>query len=279
MALTSSSNQDLLFTQSIQSHLIPFKINPWPGAAALAALVYFRMRRRTGRAGLRHAAATSFSMSSDQMYRPAEYQPPPFNPLPLAGWALIVGSAIYTLYVMVPPRFLDPQWEFDAMGMLANNSLLPLLGIALVLHGRDPVIGLQKLVVFRLLLIVCFTLAALNLFLIPLAAGDERRLTSAAQGEMATVQAAQTVRDKRIEKLINGAATIQDLTSMGAMLNLAPTPDERRVQHLDDNLDTFKKCSFNAMWRPASLTSETGPRSNTCDGSPGWKRISFASSR
>jgi hypothetical protein len=50
VALTSSSNQDLMFTQSIQVNLVPFKVNAWPGAVALAGLAAFRMRRRMKRA-------------------------------------------------------------------------------------------------------------------------------------------------------------------------------------------------------------------------------------
>jgi len=174
------------------------------------------------------------------MHRPAEYQPPPTNPLPLAGWALIAGSVIYTVYVMAPPRFMDARWEFDAMGLLANNSLLPLLGIALVLHGRQPVVGLQRLVAYRLLLAACLVMAALSLFMIPLAAGDERTLISAANGEMAGAEAAQAERNRKVGNLIDGAKTIQDLAAMGAMLSLAPTPEERRLLHLDDHFDAFK---------------------------------------
>jgi len=48
VALTSATNQDILFTQGIQAGLIPFKVNPWPGAAALGAVVFLRMRRRMG---------------------------------------------------------------------------------------------------------------------------------------------------------------------------------------------------------------------------------------
>jgi len=186
-------------------------------------------------------------MSSDQMYRPAEYQSAPFNPLPLAGWALIAGSIIYTVYVIAPPRFLDPRWEFDTMGLLANNSLLPLLGISLVLYGRQPAISLQNLIAYRGLLIACFSLVALSLLMIPLAVGDQRRLTSAANTEMAGLMAAQTDREMKIEKLIDGAKTIQDLTAMGSMVNMPPTPEERRVQHLDENFDAFKNWTQRRM--------------------------------
>ena len=50
VALTSATYQNLLFTQSIQMNLVPFKVNAWPGAAALVGLVAFRMRRRMRRA-------------------------------------------------------------------------------------------------------------------------------------------------------------------------------------------------------------------------------------
>jgi hypothetical protein len=148
---------------------------------------------------------------------------------------------IYTVYVMVPPRFMDARWEFDAMGMLANNSLLPLLGIALVLHGREGVVGLQKLVACRVLLTACFVLVVLSLMMIPLAASDQQRLTFAARGEMAGMEAAQRDRDQKIERMIDRAGAVQDLAAMGAMLNMAPTADERRTLHLDDDFDALKK--------------------------------------
>jgi len=176
-----------------------------------------------------------------EQYRPATFQPEPRSPLFLAGWALIIGALIYSAYIIVPPKFMDPQWEFEALGALANNSLLPLLGIALVFHGRQQTVGVQKLFALRVLLAGCLAMGALSLVVIPLAASDQQRLAVAAHGEFVAMAAANGEREKKIGQLIDGSKTIQDLTTMGAVLNLAPTAAERQALHLDNDFEAFKK--------------------------------------
>jgi hypothetical protein len=154
---------------------------------------------------------------------------------------MIVGTFIYCGFVILPPRFLDARWEFDAMGLLANNSLLPLLGIALVLHGRAQALGPQSLFAFRVVVIACFVMGALNLFLVPAAASDQQRLLAAADAEFASFEASNTGREENIAKIINGAATMQQLESMASMLGLAPTDEERRLLRNDGDTGAFKK--------------------------------------
>ena len=46
VALYSSTEQDLLYTESIQQQLIPFHVAAWPGAFLLGAIGYLRVRKR-----------------------------------------------------------------------------------------------------------------------------------------------------------------------------------------------------------------------------------------
>jgi len=46
VALTSATYQNLLFTQYIENHLVPFRVEAWPGAAFLGILAFLRVQRK-----------------------------------------------------------------------------------------------------------------------------------------------------------------------------------------------------------------------------------------
>jgi hypothetical protein len=142
---------------------------------------------------------------------------------------------------------MDARWEFDTMGLLLDNAFLPLLGMALVMHGRQLVIGQQALIAFRVLLVLCFFLAALFALLIPAAASDAQRLVYLQDNEFAASGAARANREEKIFKMVDGAKTMQELKAMGAALNLAPTLEQSRLLHLDENFDAFKKWTQNQV--------------------------------
>jgi len=186
-------------------------------------------------------------MVEEKKYRPLEVQPALSNPLPLAGWALVIGSLISYAYLLLPPRLMDVEWEFETMEPLVNNSLLALLGMALVLHGRAPVVDWQKLVTLRCLLVFSLLLGIFYLLMVPLAFSDEQRLESKQDSQLNEAQVSLKERMSKVEVTMKKVSTLKDLQALGAMLNFVPPEAQRKELKLDEDFDALQKWTKNQM--------------------------------
>jgi len=179
-------------------------------------------------------------MNGNTRLLPLHVQPEPPNVLRLAGWAFVVGSLAAYAYILLPPRPMDAQWEFVAMTQLADNALLPLLGIALVLHGRIQQTTPWELTAFRALVVFAIGLGLFFLALIPLAIGDSQRVENAADGQLALVDKNEAIRMRKAETQLRQASTLDQLRVLGIMLNLKPAPSES-VQSPAKELESLRK--------------------------------------
>jgi ABC-type multidrug transport system fused ATPase/permease subunit len=180
-------------------------------------------------------------MAEEQKYRPLEVQPAPTNPLPLAGWALVIGSLITYAYLLAPLRLMDADWEFETMSAVVDNSLLALLGMALVFHGRAPALALQKLIAMRALLVLSMILGIFYLLIIPLAYSDSQRLEGRQDEQFKEAQYNQKMRQSKFEEGLKKITTIKDLQALGTMLKLAPSDAQSKELKLDEDFGALLK--------------------------------------
>ena len=165
-------------------------------------------------------------MIGDKLYHPVQLQPEPPDVLRLAGWALVAGSLAAFAYILLPPRLMDPEWEFVAMTQMADNALLPLLGVALVLHGRKPRVLRRELIAFRVLLAITLGLGLFFLAMVPLAVTDSERLEEKVDRQLEIADNNEAIRQTKVEKQFKRATTVQELRVLGIMLNLKPAPQD-----------------------------------------------------
>ena len=177
----------------------------------------------------------------EQKYRPRETASDVRSPLPLVGWALVVGSLISYSYLLFPLKLLDADWEFATMGPLVDNSLLCLLGMGLVFYNRQQVLILQHLIAMRALLVVGCIVSMVYLAMIPLAVSNERRLEEKMNSQYVQTQASYAERWEKIEDTLKRVKSIPDLKSVCSMLNLTPSPEDRKLLRLDDDYDQLRK--------------------------------------
>ena len=165
-------------------------------------------------------------MIEEQTYRPVQFQPEPPQALRLAGWAFVAGSLAAFAYILLPPRLMESEWEFAAMMQMADNALLPLLGIVLVLHERKLHVTRRELAGYRILLALALGLGFFFLAIIPLAVTDSQRLEENLDRQLEIVDSNEASRMSKVETQLKKAITVQELRVLGIMLNLKPAPQE-----------------------------------------------------
>jgi len=174
-------------------------------------------------------------------YRPSEPLTDLPNPFPLVGWSLVIGSLISYGYLLIPLQLMNAGWEFETMGPLVDNSLLCLLGMGLVFYERPQVMGIQKLVALRALVLLSGLLGLLYLLMIPLALSNERRLEAKQDLQFSTMGAFYADRAQKIQSTLKNIKTIGELKTLGGMLNFVPTSEDVKVLRLDEDFEQLQK--------------------------------------
>jgi len=78
--------------------------------------------------------ATPECMTSDKAAGPL-MSPLAAIALKLVGIVTIVSAIIDYLVLLIPPNFLDPQWQLSTTTQIVDRGIVPLVGIALLLTG------------------------------------------------------------------------------------------------------------------------------------------------
>lgn len=159
-----------------------------------------------------------------------------FGPLfRLAGYCLLALSLLDLLGLFIPPRFLDPAWEFQLVSQLVDRVPVPLLGLVLVLVTE------QRFRIFKFLSWASLITGVLFLLLVPLAVSSAWRVEqqNAFESSQRTTELTQRVAQiQQLKSQLNAAKTptqINDVLSrlnpQGAPLALK-NPDEAKKQVL-----------------------------------------------
>jgi len=168
-------------------------------------------------------------MSLEQDYQPYNIHSEPPSSVSLVGWALVAGSLATFSYIIFPPRLMEPQWEFQTMMAFVDNSLLPLLGIALALYGRPLVINWLKLLGMRFLLVFTLALALLYIGFLPLAVHDMQRLQDKMNHQIVAAEAIQSDHIRKLDHALSKAVTMPELQILCVFLTLTPALEQRRT--------------------------------------------------
>ena len=56
--------------------------------------------------------------------------------LRLLGYGLLLMAVVDLFFLLIPPQFMNPLWEFQTMGAVVERIPLTLLGIVLTFYGE-----------------------------------------------------------------------------------------------------------------------------------------------
>lgn len=141
-----------------------------------------------------------------------------FGPLfRLAGYTLLALSLLDVLGIFIPPRFLDPVWEFQLVNQLVERVPVPLLGLVLVLIGE------QSFRIFKILSWASFIAGVLFVLLMPLAISSAWRVEQQNSFD-STQRTAQIQQIQQLKSQLNAAQTPTEISEALSRLNPQGTP-------------------------------------------------------
>jgi hypothetical protein len=173
-------------------------------------------------------------------FRPYTPQEEPESPLSIAGWAILLSTFATLVPAFIPPHFLDPEWQMRIMNQCVEIAMLPLLAIALILHGRPLTITLKRLKRFRWILVLCLLLSLAYLGMVPLAVRDNQLITRKIQSRMNAATAAQSQQTDKVLEALAKSQSVQDVKMVGSMLNLTPALEKYALSQPDISVEALR---------------------------------------
>lgn len=139
--------------------------------------------------------------------------------LHLLGYGLLVFSFLDYIYIIIPLRFTDPNWELQTIGALVDHAAIPLLGLMLVFHRHQGFIGKRQKTFLGFLSWVSLIVGLLYLLMIPLGIIDTGRIYHANNAQVTTKFSQQSQQIKQIKSKLNQATTDQEINQLFATLD------------------------------------------------------------
>lgn len=152
--------------------------------------------------------------------------------LALVGYCLLGLALFDVLDILIPPRFLDPAWEFQALGNIVERVAVPLLALGLILYSET------KPFLRNLASRLCLVLGLIFFLMVPLGISDTLRITEQNEQRASGLFNQQKAQIQQVKSLISNSTTAPELETLKRQLNIPDTnlntnnPDELKKQLL-----------------------------------------------
>jgi hypothetical protein len=138
------------------------------------------------------------------------------------GYILLLLAVVDAVDSLVPPEFMNPNWEFATIGKFVERSPVSLIGLGLVFYrGKRFRRRLERLLL-KPICALAIGVGVLYCLTIPLTLGDGMRLQEQAVERAQQAQNQQLTQLKTLQKSIETA-------SMAQLQRLATTIDAQKV--------------------------------------------------
>lgn len=141
----------------------------------------------------------------------------------VVGYSLLVLALFDVIDILVPPQFMSPLWEFQAIGKLVEHVPVPLLGLVLVLYGEANFRRSWEKLILKFLSRAALLAGILFLLLIPLSIVNSLRLKDATDYQINTQVTQQKAQFQQVKQQLS-TATAKDIGSVIARLNREGRP-------------------------------------------------------
>jgi len=168
-------------------------------------------------------------------YRPLEIPDSEPNPLPIVGLALVVFALIQYIAILIPVDLGNKEWEFTVIGRMVDNSLTPILGMALFFYGRTVILPLWRLMGIRILTWMALILAIIYALMIPLTVTDTLRLNNDLKSKILAAENQAKASQAKVREALDGATSMEELEILTNVLNLTPSMAVRKQQMPSDS--------------------------------------------
>lgn len=141
----------------------------------------------------------------------------------VVGYSLLVLALFDVIDILVPPQFMSPVWEFQAIGKLVERVPVPLLGLVLVLYGEANFRRSWEKLILKFLSRAALLAGILFLLLIPLSIANSLRLKDATDFQINTQVTQQKAQFQQVKQQLS-TATAKDIGDVIARLNREGRP-------------------------------------------------------
>lgn len=157
--------------------------------------------------------------------------------LPLLGYGLLGFALFDYIHIIFPPRFTNPEWEFQTIGAMVEHVAAPLLGLLFVFYRHQGYIFKLEKIILGFLSWISLLVGLLYLLMLPLGVADTWRLYQANNNQIATQVSQQSQQFQQMKERLNQATTDEQIKQLLASgTPQGSTPEIKNPQALKDEL-------------------------------------------
>ncbi|MFB2894427.1 HpsJ family protein [Aerosakkonemataceae cyanobacterium BLCC-F50] len=138
--------------------------------------------------------------------------------LRMLGYCLLLFILSDLIYLLFPPRLMDPIWEFQTIGGIVDRMALPLIGLVLVFLGEENLRSTKEVFILKYLSWLSLIIAVLLLLLIPLCLSDTLRINNLNNTQITTQASQQLSQIQQFDEQLSKATT-SDLETLLSRVN------------------------------------------------------------
>ncbi len=157
----------------------------------------------------------------------------PIFSLRVVGYILLLLAVVDAVDSLVPPEFMNPNWEFATIGKFVERSPVSLIGLGLIFYRGKRFRRRLERSLLKPICAVAIGVGILYCLTIPLTLGDGIRLQEQSAEQAGQAKNQQLTQLKTLEKSIETA-------SMAQLQRLATTIDEQKVLGLPTSEPTLR---------------------------------------
>lgn len=182
----------------------------------------------------------------------------------LVGYVLLFLFALDLAEIMIPPRFFNPQWEFQVLGQIVERVPIPFLAFILIFYGGKYLRKTWEYVFLSVaswltLLIGIFFILAVPLGIVNTIRIDKQTQTEITEGTNQRLEVLQ-----QVESRLKDVQNTEQMQALIAQLNRGNAPvieNEEQLQQAQSNLKQFVETTRNQLNSRATALKKQRRRS------------------
>ena len=151
------------------------------------------------------------------------------------GYCLLVLALFDVIYILIPLRFMNPNWEFQTIGALVERVAVPLLGLGLVFYGESDFRAKWERLPLKFLSWASLLVGVLFILLAPLLLVNNFRIDNQINYQINTQVTQQLSQLEQVENQVRNG-TAKDVNDAVARLNQGRPVDIKNPQELKSQL-------------------------------------------
>lgn len=156
--------------------------------------------------------------------------------LRILGYCLLLFVLFDLIYILFPPRLMNPVWEFQTIGAIIDRMALPLLGFVLVFLGEGNLRTRIEVFILKYLSWLSLVIAILLGLLIPLCLSNTLRINNINNSNITTQATQQMSQIKQFEEQLDKATTNDLETLLGRIKAQNTAPEIANPEDLKNRL-------------------------------------------